>query len=200
VKIFLVGLIMGAALVALGIALYFASGKAPAAVEDKPMPFERIFANKALDARIENDMPKSVPISANEETFMAGAQIYNQHCGICHGSPGVEQSPIAKGMFPKPPQLFKGKGVTDDTPGETYWKVSNGIRLTGMPEFKHILDETEIWQVSLLLAKADKISDAVKQQLQPPPPPGGVMPAGVPGVPANPKGAPMKPSAPPPAH
>ncbi len=47
-------------------------------------------------------------------------------------------------------------GVSDDPPGETFWKVSNGIRLTGMPAFKNILSETQIWQVSLLLANADK--------------------------------------------
>src|SRR5262245_53619158 len=51
-------------------------------------------------------------------------------------------------MFPKPPHLFRGKGVTDDEPGETYWKVANGIRLTGMPAFKNSLSETEMWQVS----------------------------------------------------
>jgi hypothetical protein len=39
----------------------------------------------------------------------------------------------SKGMYPQPPELFKGKGVTDDPAGETYWKVANGIRLTGMP-------------------------------------------------------------------
>ena len=27
-------------------------------------------------------------------------------------------------MFPTPPHLFKGHGVTDDPPGETYWKVA----------------------------------------------------------------------------
>ena len=72
-------------------------------------------------------------------------------------------------MFPKPLHLFGGKGVTDDEPGETYWKVSHGIRLTGMPDFNESLTQTRVWQVSLLLANADKISDAVKQQLQPPP-------------------------------
>jgi mono/diheme cytochrome c family protein len=46
--------------------------------------------------------------------------------------------------------------VSDDPPGETYWKVANGIRLTGMPAFKDVLTETEMWQVSLLLANADK--------------------------------------------
>ena len=80
-------------------------------------------------------------------------------------------------MFPKPPDLFRGKGVTDDEPGETYWKVANGIRLTGMPSFNKTLSETQLWQVSLLLANADKVSDAVKQQLQPPPLPGAMQPS-----------------------
>jgi hypothetical protein len=35
-----------------------------------------------------------------------------------------------------------------------------------------------MWQVSVLLANADKISDAVKQQLQPPPMPAPLMPQG----------------------
>jgi mono/diheme cytochrome c family protein len=47
-------------------------------------------------------------------------------------------------------------GVSDDPPGKTYWTVSNGIRLTGMPSFKSTLTDTEIWQVTLLLANADK--------------------------------------------
>ena len=118
-------------------------------------------------------MPKSVPIPANEETFRAGARVYGEHCAICHAFPGMEQGPIAKGMFPKPPHLFRGKGVTDDQPGETYWKVANGIRLTGMPAFSQALSATQMWQVTLMLANADKISDSVKQELKPPAAPAG---------------------------
>ena len=47
-------------------------------------------------------------------------------------------------------------GVSDDPVGETYWKVKNGIRLTGMPSFEKALTEDQMWQVSLLLSKADK--------------------------------------------
>jgi len=46
--------------------------------------------------------------------------------------------------------------VSDDPPGETYWKVANGVRLTGMPAYKDVLTDTQMWQVSLLLANADK--------------------------------------------
>ena len=65
-------------------------------------------------------------------------------------------------MFPSAPQLWEKHrnsevvGVSDDPPGETYWKVANGIRLTGMPSYKKILTDTEMWQVTLLLANADK--------------------------------------------
>ena len=167
-KGFVAGIIIGVFLVALALLLYFLSGRAPTAVEDKPMPFERVLANGALDAHVKKEMPTSVPIAADESAFLAGAQVYQEHCAICHALPNLDQTPLAKGMFPKPPALFKGKGVTDDPAGETYWKIANGIRLTGMPEFKHTLNDTQMWQVALLLGNANKISDAVKQQLKPP--------------------------------
>jgi len=170
VRTFVLGLIFGALLVAFGLYYYFVSGRAPAAVADEPLPFEKTLAHGALNARIEREMPKTAPIAAEEATYLAGAHIYVDHCEICHGLPGMEQSAIARGMFPKPPHLFRGKGVTDDPAGETYWKVRNGIRLTGMPSFQHDLNDTEMWQVSLLLANADKISDAVKHELRPPEP------------------------------
>ena len=76
-----------------------------------------------------------------------------------------QKTAIARGEFPVPPQLFPGKSVTDDPPGETFWKVANGIRLTGMPSFKQSLSETQMWQISLTLAKADKLPNSVTARL-----------------------------------
>jgi thiosulfate dehydrogenase len=70
-------------------------------------------------------------------------------------------------MFPKPPQLFRGKGVTDDPASESYWKTSNGIRLSGMPAFKTKLTDTQLWQVSQLVAHANEIPESVKRVLVP---------------------------------
>ena len=71
-----------------------------------------------------------------------------------------------------PPELFHGKGVTDDPPAETFWKVANGIRLTGMPSFNQSLSETQMWQISLMLANAEKLPNSVAAVLagQPTPP------------------------------
>lgn len=167
-KSFIVGLILGLIAVPLALYAYFATGSAPVATASAPMPFEKMMANKALHAVIERDMPKTAPIQADEANFAAGAQIYREHCAVCHGLPAQPQTAIAKGMFPKPPALMEGKGVTDDLPGETYWKVENGIRLTGMPSFKESLSSTQMWQVSLLLAQADKLPVSVKTALAAP--------------------------------
>jgi len=166
-KTFIVGLLVGVFIVPILVFVYFVSGRAPVATSAAPLPFERVLANGALHARIDREMPKNVPIPADESAYVAGAQIYRDDCAVCHGAPNSGSTAIAEGMFPRPPQLFKGKGVTDDEPGETYWKVANGIRLTGMPAFNKSLTDTQMWQVSLLLANADKLPDSARQALQP---------------------------------
>jgi len=164
-KSFVIGVVLGILLVAGGLWFYFTSGRAPVAVGDPPLPFERRLANGALHARIDKAPHAEPPVSANEASYLAGADVYKQNCAVCHGLPGQPLSPIAEGMFPKPPELFGGHGVTDDPAWETHWKAENGIRLTGMPGFKGRLNDTQLWQVSVLLANADKISPAVKAAL-----------------------------------
>jgi thiosulfate dehydrogenase len=175
---FILGLILGMIIVPLAVVAYFVSGNAPVATSAQPMPFEKMLANKALAARVDKEAPKTVPMAADESTYMAGAQVYKDNCAVCHSMASGEPTAIAKGEFPKPPKLLQGKGVTDDEPGETYWKVANGIRLTGMPGFKETLSDKQMWQVSLLLANADKVPESVKQTLIPTPvPPPTTMPA-----------------------
>lgn len=164
-RAFLFGLVLGLLIVPAGVYYYFASGSVPTASSAEAMPFEKVLARQALHARMEKEAPKSVGLQWDEANLTGGAEIYVKHCAVCHGLPGQEATPIAKGMYPKPPALTEGKGVTDDPPQESYWKVSNGMRLTGMPAFKGSLSDTQIWQVSLFVANADKLPPAAKQVL-----------------------------------
>jgi mono/diheme cytochrome c family protein len=172
----IMGIIVGFLLVGAAIHLYFAGGHAPVATSAPPMPFERKYAHIALDAYLDK-LPHSSPqVPEDEKNFLAGAGVYKEQCAVCHGLPGQDRTAIAEGMFPKPPQLFHGMGVTDDEAWETYWKVENGIRMTGMPGFKGQLNETQIWQVSVLVKNADKLPASVKTELLPTTPPVGVLP------------------------
>jgi mono/diheme cytochrome c family protein len=167
---YLVGFVIGLLVLPIGGIAYFKLGRPPVATADPPLPFEKQIVAIPLGARIEREMPKNVPIAADEATFTAGAAIYQTQCAPCHGLPDHE-SPFARGMFPRAPQLFVRHGdhvgVSDDEPGESYWKVANGIRLSGMPAFDKILNEKEMWQVTLLVANADKLSAAVLTALKP---------------------------------
>jgi len=164
-KALLVGIVIGVILVFAGVWIYFTGGHAPVAVTDPPMPFEQKLAHRAQHAVIEKQKAVESPIPADEKNLLAGAEVYKKNCAVCHGLSGEPETAIAHGMYPKPPELFHGTGVTDDPAWETHWRAENGIRLTGMPGFKGRLNDTQLWQVSQLLANADKIPPSVKAAL-----------------------------------
>jgi mono/diheme cytochrome c family protein len=152
--------VAGVLLLPLGVYVYLAFGKPPVATADPPFPVEAKIVAIPLHARIERELPASAPVPANDQNLNAGASIYEDKCEFCHGTADAP-SPMAKSMFPPAPQLWAKQasgavGVSGDPVGETYWKVKNGIRLTGMPAYGKALTETQIWQVSLLLSLADK--------------------------------------------
>lgn len=157
---FLLGLIIGFLIIPIGVTLWLHFGKPPVAVADPAFPYEKQIVHVPLNARIDKEMPKSAPIEPSPVNLASGAQIYRQQCASCHGLYG-HNSDFAAHMYPHAPQLWAPHGhgvvgVSDDPVGETYWKVANGIRLTGMPAFDKVLNQTQIWQVSLLLKQADQ--------------------------------------------
>jgi len=159
------GIVLTVLVIAGGVYLYFLSGRAPVATTAPPMPFEGKLAKLGLHAYLDK-LPHPEPqVPVDEANLLHGAKIYKENCAVCHGIPGEEKSAIARGMYPAPPQLFHGTGVTDDEAWESYWKAENGIRMTGMPGFRNALTETQIWQVTVLVKNADKISESVKKEL-----------------------------------
>lgn len=159
----LLGIILAVVLIPVAVLAWFQFGKVPVAVSDPPFPHEELITGVPLNARIGRELIKNPPIPADENNLVAGAQVYREQCAACHGFHGKPSS-FGAHMFPDAPPLWEVHhhgaetmmGVSDDPPGETYWKVANGIHLTGMPSYKQVLTETQMWQVSLLLASADK--------------------------------------------
>lgn len=159
----LLGVVVGVLLVPLILFAWIKFGRVPVAVADPPLPHEALLTSVPLDARIDRERVKTPPVQPDEPNLVAGARVYRDQCAACHGYHG-KPSAFGPHMFPDAPPLWEPHhhgaetmiGVSDDPPGETYWKVANGIRLTGMPSYKNVLTETEMWQVSVLLANADK--------------------------------------------
>jgi thiosulfate dehydrogenase len=165
---FLGGLIVGLLAFPILGAAYLASGHAPIGVTDRGIPFEQYLAGAALESRVHRVAPQRDLSSFTAADLLAGAQAYRQGCS-CHGLPGDTAHASAPKMYPEPPQFFTPDGsVTDDPVGVTYWKIDNGIRMTGMPSFKAVLPDEQIWQIAALLARADKLPPDVTEVLKQP--------------------------------
>ncbi len=169
--VFALGIVFTVVVIIAGGYLYLRYGHPPVAVNDHAFPYEAQIVHVPLGARISREI-KQAPFGASEDAFEQGAQVYKQDCAFCHGVPG-QDSLYGEYMYPAAPQLWhKHKtgnvvGVSDDPAGETYWKVKNGVRLTGMPTYDDLLSDSEIWDVTLLLKNADQqLPDPVMKTLK----------------------------------
>jgi len=163
---FILGIIATVAIIFVGGYLFIAAGGVPMETTAAPLPLEESVANLALKASLRgaSDQKDSLPL--NDDNLLAGAKTFKENCAPCHGIPGEHSGAIAKGMFPPPPQLFEhDEMVTDDPEGETFWKVTHGIRLSDMPGFASTLSNEQRWQVTMLLAHADKLPPGAQSAL-----------------------------------
>jgi mono/diheme cytochrome c family protein len=90
------------------------------------------------------------PWIADETKVIEGTAHFAAHCASCHGAPGVPRGDIADRLYPKPADL---KDVAQRyTPGELFWILKNGIKMSGMPSWSDHSD-AELWVTVAFLEK-----------------------------------------------
>ena len=91
------------------------------------------------------------PLQATEENIKEGQEHFGHHCAICHGLDGQNTGvPFADHMAPPVPALTSSD-VQKYEDGQLKWIVENGINPSGMPSWRGILDEDEMWKVALYI-------------------------------------------------
>ena len=156
---FIAGVIATIIVLCVGVYVVLKSGLVPANADAKPGGFELWAAGTSLDATLRKDAPRQAnPVPLTDANLVDGATLFGQHCAICHGTAAGDSSasPVAKGLYPAPPQLATD-GVEDDPEGVSYWKIKHGIRLTGMPAWGASLNDRQIWTLALFLKHMDKL-------------------------------------------
>lgn len=86
-----------------------------------------------------------VPDLSDSSLIRMGFVHYKEMCVGCHGGPGIEQSEIAKGLYPNPPIL--SKLAKDRTPQQLFWITKNGLKMSGMPAFGKTHTDDMIWAI-----------------------------------------------------
>ena len=102
----------------------------------------------------------------NPERVQAGFAQYHEDCEVCHGFPGHSPGPVGAGLNPEPPKLW-GESGRGPRPGSTYWIVMHGIKMTGMPSWKHAYSDEDAWSVVAFVHTLPKLSaDEYRRKVQ----------------------------------
>ena len=165
---FLLGVL--ATIVATAVCSYIvlSSGLVPANADAEPGWLEIWAADTSLEATLDREAPKGAnPVALTGDNLVAGVELYGRHCAICHGTAqgSASASPVAKGLYPQPPQLATD-GVEDDPEGFSFWRIKHGIRWTGMPSWGNTLTDEQIWTIALFLKHMNKLPSAAEQAWQ----------------------------------
>jgi mono/diheme cytochrome c family protein len=83
-----------------------------------------------------------------------GAEHYAEMCTGCHLAPGMTESELRDGLYPKPPNLTR---FAPD-PAESFWIIKHGLKMTAMPAWGKTHDDRKIWAMVAFLQKQPKMS------------------------------------------
>jgi mono/diheme cytochrome c family protein len=112
----------------------------------QPGGIERRIAEKTKEAVIGGADRKN-PTRDNAQTVHIGSEHFRHHCQICHGLDGQNTGvPFADRMSP-PVANLASPSVQEYADGQLHWIIENGIRYTGMPAWKGILTDDEMWHI-----------------------------------------------------
>jgi mono/diheme cytochrome c family protein len=87
------------------------------------------------------------PTSDAPEVVQTGKEHFQHHCQVCHGLDGHGTGvPFAAKM--SPPVVDLGdQDVQQYKDGQLKWIIENGIRFSGMPGWKGVLEDDEMWSI-----------------------------------------------------
>lgn len=91
---------------------------------------------------------------ASDERIRRGAGNYEAMCVGCHLSPGVEDSEIRKGLYPRPPNLSLLDSAKQETGADArrFWIIKHGIKGSGMPAWVNGgMDDEALWDLAAFI-------------------------------------------------
>jgi mono/diheme cytochrome c family protein len=101
----------------------------------KPSRVETFLARNARGLSIPGDAKNAAnPVADSVEAQRDARLHFADHCAVCHGNDGSGDTPMGRGLYPKPPDL-RDEHTQKLSDGELFWIIENGVRFTGMPAF-----------------------------------------------------------------
>src|SRR5436305_8926956 len=110
----------------------------------------------------------AVPDLSQPSAALRGFALFNEHCVLCHGAPGLPPQEFAKGLEPGAPPL--AQAGREWRPQELYWVIRHGIKMTAMPAWEYRLADSDLWALVAFLRVLPTLSPADYRKMLPSPP------------------------------
>lgn len=159
---FIIGVIVTLVVIAAGGLAFAFLGLMPTSADATPPSIERNIAMHSMDASMDRHASHANnPVLATDDNLIEGMKVYTMNCAMCHGGFNYKPSPLAKSFYPPVPQLVIDP--LDDPEWHVHYAISTGVRYTGMPAWGKTLTDDQIWKVTALLTRLNKLPPTVQQ-------------------------------------
>ena len=143
---------------ALAAAAFIWSGAYPIGADRPHLPLTAKLIETLRDRATEGAAVSIVVPALDDEARIAeGAAHYDAMCTGCHQAPGRADSELRNDLYPRPPNLVE-EGI--DNPGEAFWIIKHGIKLTAMPAWGKTRGDAQIWTIVAFLNRLPKATPA----------------------------------------
>lgn len=153
---------------AIGGLSFLGLGLMPVGADAQPGALETWLSGFAREAAIERAAPtRESPVAPTPENLAASALLYRDNCSGCHGTPDAKDNVFAASLYPPAPQFLgaTARKHLHDSDGAVFVILRDGIRLTAMPTFAHMLKQEELWQLVTFLKHLDELPPAATSAL-----------------------------------
>ena len=126
-------------------------------------PVEKAIAMPALDAAVDRYAPElKNPVTPTNDNLIAGMKLYQTNCSSCHGDIRRPDGMFADALYPRAPQFVKD--APDMPENQNFYIIQHGVRLSGMPGWRQVFSDQQIWQLTTFLSHMDKLPPQVATQ------------------------------------
>ena len=97
----------------------------------------------------------ATPSLDDETRISAGAGNYDAMCAECHLKPGIANTELSLGLYPRPPALT---ARDDRSAAEAFWVIKHGIKMSGMPAWGKSMSDQHVWNLVAFLRRLPSLS------------------------------------------
>ena len=159
---YLKGMIALIVVVVIAIGVWIWTGAYNIGADSPHWSFTRYLIGQLREHSIESHSANiKVPDLDDSALVAEGAHHYAEMCTGCHLAPGMGDSELRQGLYPRPPNLTH---FAPD-PAEAFWIIKHGIKMTAMPAWGKTHSDQKIWAMVAYLQKQPHMSVERYRQL-----------------------------------